>query len=146
MNVVGCEPDGWWRDRAGAMRRLIGELEAFAGALGEEVTVVFDGQPRPGFLGARTPRRAGASGQGAGGPVEVVWAPGGPDAADDEIVLQVGRDPRPHDLVVVTSDAGLAARVEPAGPGVVGARAWRRRLLPAALSSQGGEGGLGEQR
>src|SRR4051812_45855217 len=40
MNVIGTRPDGWWRDRPGAQRRLVGELAA----LGEPLTVVFDGR------------------------------------------------------------------------------------------------------
>lgn len=124
MNVIGCQPDGWWRDRTGAMGRLAEDLEAFALALGEAVTVVFDGRPRDPV---------------AGGRLEVVWAPGGPDAADDEIARRVGSDRRPGEVVVVTSDGGLAARVKAAGALVVGARAWRRRLLPAALEQGGGQ-------
>ena len=27
MNVIGSVPDGWWRDRTGAMRRLLRQLE-----------------------------------------------------------------------------------------------------------------------
>ena len=27
MNVIGSRPDGWWRDRPGAMRRLVEKLE-----------------------------------------------------------------------------------------------------------------------
>ena len=38
MNVIGSRPDGWWRDRRAAKRRLLEELEK----LHEEVTVVFD--------------------------------------------------------------------------------------------------------
>src|SRR5512141_2871821 len=47
MNVIGSRPDGWWRDRAGAMRRLAGELDAFAAAApADAVSVIFDGRPR----------------------------------------------------------------------------------------------------
>ena len=42
MNVIGSRPDGWWRDRRAAMRRLVADLR---GALGEPVTVVLDGRP-----------------------------------------------------------------------------------------------------
>jgi predicted RNA-binding protein with PIN domain len=38
MNVIGSRPDGWWRDRPAAKRRLLEELEKLDG----EVTVVFD--------------------------------------------------------------------------------------------------------
>jgi len=45
-NVVGSRPDGWWRDRAGAARKLAGKLSAalttgpalLARGLGEEAT------------------------------------------------------------------------------------------------------------
>ena len=26
MNVIGSRPDGWWRDREGAIRRLVDEV------------------------------------------------------------------------------------------------------------------------
>jgi hypothetical protein len=41
MNVIGTRPDGWWKDRHGAMVRLVGRLERWATDSGEEVTVVF---------------------------------------------------------------------------------------------------------
>ena len=31
MNVIGSRPDGWWKDRAGAMRRLVDEQQALKG-------------------------------------------------------------------------------------------------------------------
>ena len=45
MNLIGSRPDRWWNDPDGAVRRLIGELDRFAAATGEEVTVVFDRRP-----------------------------------------------------------------------------------------------------
>ena len=36
MNVIGSKPDGWWRDRTGAMRRL---LAAFGPGSGAHTTV-----------------------------------------------------------------------------------------------------------
>src|ERR1044071_3738749 len=41
-NVMGSRPDGWWKDRAGAARRLVGQIGAWAG---EDVLVYFDGAP-----------------------------------------------------------------------------------------------------
>jgi predicted RNA-binding protein with PIN domain len=59
-NVVGSRPDGWWRDRAGAKRRLVERLERFAAARDVPVTVVFDGRAidagRPGGAAAATDR------------------------------------------------------------------------------------------
>ena len=39
MNVIGSVPDGWWRNRTAAMRRL-------AAALPEGAILVLDGHPR----------------------------------------------------------------------------------------------------
>jgi predicted RNA-binding protein with PIN domain len=113
MNVVGSRPDGWWRDRRGAMERLIGELEELAEATGDEVAVVFDGRPFP---------------LDGGGRVEVGFAPGGRNAADHAIAEWVGSNPDPGAITVVTSDAELERRVREHGADVVGSGAFRRRL------------------
>ncbi|HET9732472.1 MAG TPA: NYN domain-containing protein [Acidimicrobiales bacterium] len=102
MNVIGSRPDGWWRDRRGAQRRLVDRLAALPARPGP-VVVVFDGDDRPGG-------RHGDVGAGADG-VRVVFAGVGRDAADSVIVRMVQGHPRPSQVVVVTSDRGLAARV-----------------------------------
>ena len=113
MNVIGSRPTGWWRDRPGAMRRLVEELEAFAERSGDEVTVVFDGKPF----------------ELESGSVEVMFASRrGRNAADDDIAALVERDSEPGELSVVTSDGDLAGRVRAAGAAVVGAGEFRRRL------------------
>jgi hypothetical protein len=97
-------------------------LAALAEA-GDEVTVVFDGRPAP-DLGA-----------GDHGGVAVRWAERrGRDAADDVVVATVAGDPDPAALVVVTSDRGLAARVEALGAAVEGAASFRRRRLDEGAS------------
>ena len=76
--------------------------------------VVFDGRPPDGLP---APDR-----------VEVRFAErGGPDAADDVIAALVERRAAPA-LEVVTSDAGLAARVRAHGAAVRGARGFRDAL------------------
>ncbi|WP_299559391.1 NYN domain-containing protein [uncultured Mycolicibacterium sp.] len=111
MNVIGTRPDGWWRDRDGAMRRLVAALEAWAAAGNRDVVVVFE---RPVAVGSVS--------------VRVHWAPaGGRDAADDEIVRIVA-GLNPADCTVVTSDAGLARRVRAAGAAVYPAAAFRDLL------------------
>ena len=113
-NVIGSKPDGWWRDRDGATRRLLDDLREFA-AGGEDVTVVLDAGP---------PELAGREGT-----LEVAIAPRrGRDAADDEIARRVGGDPDPGSIRVVTSDATLAHRARERGADVEGAGAFRRRL------------------
>jgi hypothetical protein len=42
MNVIGTRPDAWWKDRHGAMVKLVSMLERWAATSGEEVTVVFE--------------------------------------------------------------------------------------------------------
>jgi len=126
MNVIGSRPTGWWRDRPGAMRLLVEELEAFAERCGDEVTVVFDGKPfelESGSVGVMFASRRGRN------------------AADDDIAALVeeitgarghrplaGPDAEPGELSVVTSDADLAGRVRAAGATVVGAGQFRHRL------------------
>jgi uncharacterized protein YaiI (UPF0178 family) len=108
MNVIGSRPTGWWRDRRGAMRALVQELDAFAAATGDEVAVVLDGAPFD--LPSERISVAFASRRGQ-------------NAADDDIAARAGPG-----VVVVTSDADLAARARAAGADVEGAGAFRRRL------------------
>jgi predicted RNA-binding protein with PIN domain len=107
MNVIGTRADGWWRDRDAAMARLVDRLERWSAANGDDVTVVFERKPRPPI---RSPL------------VEVAHARApGPNAADDEILRRIRKDPDPRSIRVVTSDRllgdlvrGLGATVEPA--------------------------------
>lgn len=113
-NVMGARPDGWWRDRRGAVRRLVAQLEAYAAASGTPVTVIFDGAPFD---------------AGGGERVAVRFARRrGPDAADDDIAGLVARHPEPATVTVATSDARLAARVRDRGAATEGAGAFLRRL------------------
>jgi predicted RNA-binding protein with PIN domain len=113
MNVVGSRPDGWWRDRRAAMRKLSESLAAFATETGEPLTVVFDGQP----FDLSAP------------PAKVVFASTrGPDAADHDIAAMAASDADPASLTVVTSDRSLADRVRATGAGVVPSASFRRRL------------------
>jgi hypothetical protein len=116
MNVIGSRPDGWWRDRPGAVRRLHAALAGFVRESGDEVVLVLDASVSA--LAERSPPG-----------LTVVTAPRPrPNAADDVIVGLVERDPDPRRLRVVTSDAALAARVRRLGAAVEGAGAFRRRI------------------
>jgi predicted RNA-binding protein with PIN domain len=113
-NVIGSRPDGWWRDRPGATRRLVEQLGRWA-AGGEDVLVVFDG-PQPEGLAAP---------EG----VDARFATRrGPNAADDVIADLVAGAEAPERLRVVTSDAGLAGRVRAHGAEVIPARGFREQL------------------
>ena len=114
MNVIGSRADGWWNDPERAMRAITGELDAYAAASGEAVTIVFDKDP--GSLPA----------------VEhvsiVIARRKGRNAADYEIEQVVARADDPSSFAVVTSDKRLAEKVRSLGARVTGAGAFRRRL------------------
>jgi predicted RNA-binding protein with PIN domain len=117
MNVIGTRPDGWWRDRDGAMLRLVKVLEEWAAHEGEDVTVVFERAPSP-------PIRSTV--------IEVAHAPRPKaDAADDEIIRRLKADPQSAAVRVVTSDRWLAERASAAGATVEGAESFRARLEQA---------------
>jgi hypothetical protein len=110
MNVIGSRPDGWWRDRDGAVRRLIGRLQRLVAAGGGPITLVADGRPL-----ADLP-------EGEHGGVTVLYAWPGRNAADDRIVELLEGCDDPTDYVVVTSDRALVARALKLRAGVRGAR------------------------
>jgi hypothetical protein len=117
MNVIGSRPDGWWRDRAGATRRLLADLQGVAAGSDDEMTLVLEGRPLDDVP------------EGAHDGVEVLYARRrGPDAGDDRIVEVVAAAPDPRSIVVVTSDRALAERARALGADVVGAGALLARL------------------
>jgi nicotinic acid mononucleotide adenylyltransferase/predicted RNA-binding protein with PIN domain len=116
-NVIGSTPDGWWRDRARAAQRLVGELQRYARRSGARVAVVFDGRPLPDFPEA------------VHDGVLVAYATRrGANAADDRIADEVARDRDPASLTVVTSDRALAGRVRAAGARVLAVGSFSRAL------------------
>lgn len=102
-NVVGSRPDGWWKDRAGAARRLH-EALLVADTAYDVVVLVLEGQAKGGV-------RAGRDGH-----VRTVHARG---SGDETIVAEAQvAAARGDRVVVVTADRMLQARV-----GGVGAQA-----------------------
>jgi hypothetical protein len=98
-NVVGSRPDGWWRDRAGAARRLQEQLLAAALPY-DEVVLVLEGNARRG-------NPAGQNGR-----LRTVHALGsGDDAIVEAVIAQVDGG----SVTVVTADRALRDRVEAAG-------------------------------
>ena len=74
-NVVGSRPDGWWRDRPGAARRLLRQLADLQERLEDtEIVVILEGAARSATSGPDAPDTAA---------LRVVLAPG---SGDDTIV------------------------------------------------------------
>jgi len=144
-NVMGSRPDGWWRDRAGAARRLIDEIGGLAmdgvvslpDAVGAAVlerwfprfVVVVEGAAAAGLADADMVAES---------QVVVVRARG---SGDDEIVRQAATAATAATAVetvetvaaartclVVTADRELRARCEAVGAAVTGPR-WLLALL-----------------
>jgi predicted RNA-binding protein with PIN domain len=100
-NVVGARPDGWWKDRPGAARRLHEQLVIAELPDIDEVVLVLEGEAKAGVR------------KGRDGHVTVVHAP---QDGDSEIVRQAHRAAEAgSQVVVVTADRLLAVRVAKAG-------------------------------
>lgn len=95
-NTIGARPDGWWRDRPAAARRLHAELvRRCAAERGLRVVLVLEGAARAGVP------------PGSCGSVRTVHAQG---SGDDEVVHQAAACD-PDAALVVTADRGLRARL-----------------------------------
>jgi uncharacterized protein YaiI (UPF0178 family) len=116
MNVIGTRPDRWWKDRRGAIVRLVDDLERWARTHDRPVTVVLERPMSP-------PIESSV--------IEIAHAPrAAANSADDEIVRLVQADREPQDLTVVTSDAALAHRVRAAGASIHPAASFRQLIDP----------------
>jgi predicted RNA-binding protein with PIN domain len=127
-NVMG-QRVGWHRDRAGARRRLLGELARFARGAGVTVEAVFDGAPDEFFPD-------GSSFMG----VRVFYAERGSNA-DERIKELVEASRERRTLKVVTSDRALADYVRRCGVEVIRSGEFRRRLDSAASEEESEQGG-----
>ena len=124
-NVMG-QRVGWHKDKAGARRRLLGELARFAREAGVTVEAVFDGAPDEFFPD-------GSRFMG----VRVFYAERGSDA-DSRIKGMVEASRERRTLKVVTSDRALADYVRRCGAGVIRSGEFRRRLDALSENEQVG--------
>lgn len=127
-NVMGSRPDGWWRDRAGAARRLLGELSGVAidgvTSLPEPMDAPELERWFPQFVVVLEGAAAAADADDATGPrLKIVKARGSGDDAIAKLAEQTGGQ-----CLVVTADRELRARCEAVGASVVGPR-WLLDLL-----------------
>jgi 8-oxo-dGTP diphosphatase len=114
-NVVGSRPDGWWRDRPGAARRLAAEVASLA-AVGLADNDLPDDLPRA-ALAHWWPRVVvvveGAARPVAGDAVPGVDLVAAAGSGDDAVVAVAAAADGP--CLVVTADRELRRRVEPVG-------------------------------
>jgi len=143
-NVIGSRPDGWWRDRAGAARRLLTSLAAYQQHPDTHatITVILEGAaraaanpqaatnspaagapPTPG-----TPATAGMPDQSYGG-VGIVLASGSGDDTIVDVVRAAADEHQGRPITVVTADRALRARVAALGASTTGPR-WLLDRLP----------------
>ncbi|WP_338750613.1 hypothetical protein [Janibacter alittae] len=113
-NCVGSVPDGWWRDRVAATRRLRDSISPAA----LRQTLHLDEVPHVVLV-----VEGRARGVDSCESVQVVDAPG---VGDDSIVEVTEQSVAQGDgVVVVTADRGLRSRVTGVGARVVGPRVVR---------------------
>jgi len=124
MNVIGSRPDGWWRDRGGAIERLVARVDRWAEGREERVTIMLEREPRRELRAAR---------------LEIAWASApGADAADREILARLPGWLVEDEVVVVTSDRDLKAKARAAGAAVVPSRPFRAELDSLDRDASGG--------
>jgi 8-oxo-dGTP diphosphatase len=135
-NVMGSRPDGWWRDRAGAARRIVGNAAVVArdGIPGDGLPDELDRAPLRHWWphvvvvveGAARPAADVSAVDASPADVTVVAARG---SGDDEIVAQVEKSRREllaGPVLVVTADRELRDRCTRAGAVAVGPQWWLR--------------------
>jgi len=121
-NVIG-QRVGWHRDKPGSRRRLIEDLVRFTWIKRTALTVVFDGAPSAEFP-------HGSSYKG----VRIFYPAKGEDA-DSRIVEIVEAEQNQNNLIVVTSDRQLAARVRVCGVRVIRSGVFRQMLDELSLQN-----------
>jgi predicted RNA-binding protein with PIN domain len=140
-NVIGSRPDGWWRDRAGAARRLLTSLAAYQQHPDTHatITVILEGAAR---AAANSPTAANAPTAGTSpdqisadeqptdqkatdqpyGDLGIVLASGSGDDTIVDVVRAAADEHRGRPITVVTADRALRARVEGLGATTTGPR------------------------
>jgi hypothetical protein len=131
-NVVGSRPDGWWRDRAGAARRLAGSIVAVLVSRPEDLVELLDGTTPSSAETAGSDLRVAAVQvhlvlEGAASDVDdlpthplldVVHAPADGDSAVVSLAEELAGGP--DRVLVVTADRALRERVRAVGAEVTG--------------------------
>jgi hypothetical protein len=104
-NVVGSRPDGWWRDRPGAARRLH-EALLVADTSYDVIVLVLEGAAKAGVPAGREHHLRTVHARGSG---------------DDTILAEARAAAEAgHRVSVVTADRALQARVQAVGAVALG--------------------------
>lgn len=114
-NVIGARPDGWWRNRSAAVRRLLRRLICYHAAVSQPIVVFFD-VPQPDLP------------EGDHEGVTVRYAEGRGRNAADRSILRFVEQHEGELLEVVTSDRELADGSRRHRASVTGAGAFLARL------------------
>jgi len=124
-NVVGSRPDGWWHDRAGAARRLAGQLVAALTVSPADLVTALGAAPDADVQVHLV--LEGAAARAADLPthpqLDVVLAP-----ADGDSTIATLADDLDDEVLVVTADRALRDRVRSAGAATIGPGALLRAL------------------
>ena len=134
-NVIGSRPDGWWRDRAGAARRLLTSLAEYQKHPDTHatITVILEGAARAAAkppTANTPPDQISADEQLADqkatdqpyGELGIVLASGSGDDTIVDVVRAAADDHQGRPITVVTADRGLRSRVEALGATTTGPR------------------------
>lgn len=107
-NVIGSRPDGWWRDRPGAARRLLTKLALLQEHLQDstDIIVILEGAARAAVSGPEAPET---------GALSVVLASGSGDDTIAAVTAESAARADNPDVTVVTADRGLRQRTDPTG-------------------------------
>jgi hypothetical protein len=136
-NVMGARADGWWRDRAGAARRLCLEVKALAARTDGSApdvaawVLVLEGRAREAvaLLADELDELDEGLDERADGEPALVRLVSAPGSGDDAIVSVVAdAAARSETCLVVTADRELRRRCEELNASVVGP-GWLLRLL-----------------
>lgn len=140
-NVVGSRPDGWWRDRAGAAERLLG------GLAGLRAVTAWSPSGQAWLIGGVVAVLEGAAQRAAGSDWgEVLRASDAGGTGDDVVVhTALRRSSAGQDVVVVTADRGLRARLGPDAGSRSGPVASAPRGGPEGAQPRGGPEVAGPQ-
>ncbi len=126
-NLLGLSPDLRIKD-PGARERLVRALAIFARGKRTRVTVVFDGDPAPGFSGPGMHL----------GDVQILFAGRATDA-DSRILEILAAAPDPAGYILVTSDRALGDRARRLRARIITSLRFRRTLDEVAAPGRAGE-------